>query len=252
MTHPLQSHLNPRVVEAMRAVREREKEERRRSGHVWREAQPLLDALAAAGVDPTDFGAFGWASFSTFDFERAAPIIIEWLSRVLDTNVKDAMVRSLANQPAAQGEGTRRLLAEFARPEHAGASNLKWAIGSAVATLARPDDADAIIAILCDRSHGRSRQEFCDALVRTRDPRRIDVLIELIDDDDLAAHAIMALRQCGYRRRVPEPDRVRPKLEALLQRPDSPIIGAGGPGPFVKRLARKALAAIDRAAADKG
>jgi hypothetical protein len=53
----------------MRAVREREKEERRRSGHVWQEAKLLLDALAAGGVDPSDFGAFGWASFSTFDFQ---------------------------------------------------------------------------------------------------------------------------------------------------------------------------------------
>jgi hypothetical protein len=103
VTHPLPLHLNPQVVEAMRAVREREKEERSRSGHVWHEAQPLLDALAAAGVDPTDFGAFGWASFSTFDFGQAAPIIIEWLPRVLDMNVKDAMVRSLADQPAAKG-----------------------------------------------------------------------------------------------------------------------------------------------------
>jgi hypothetical protein len=110
VTHQLPSHLNPQVVEGMRAVRERENEERRRSGHVWREAQPLLDALAAAGVDPTDFGAFGWASFSTFDFGQAAPIIIEWLPRVLDMNVTDAMVRSLADQPAAQGEVTRRLL----------------------------------------------------------------------------------------------------------------------------------------------
>jgi HEAT repeat protein len=235
----------------MRAVREREKEERRRSGHVWREAQPLLDALAAAGIDPTDFGAFGWASFSTFNFEQAAPIIIEWLPRVIDIHVKEAMVRSLADQPAAQGEGTRRLLAEFTRPEHAGAGGLKWAIGSTVATLATPEDADAIIDILRDRTHGRSREEFCYALVRTRNPRRVDVLIELIDDDNVAGSAIVALRKCGKRGRVPEPGRVRLKLEALLRRPDSPIIGAGV-NPFVKREARKILAAIDRAAADQG
>ncbi len=173
------------------------------------------------------FRAFGWASFSTFDFGQAAPIIIEWLPRVLDMNVKDAMVRSLADQPAAQGEGTRRLLAEFVRPEHAGPDSFKWAIGSTVATLARPDDADAIIDILRDRSHGRSRQMLCDALVRTRDPTRIDVLIELIDDDDLAATQSWLLRQCGNRRGVPEPDRVRPKLEAILRQSSSKIAGAG-------------------------
>ncbi len=91
------------------------------------QAQPLLDALAGASVDPTDFGAFDWASFSTFDFGQAAPIIIEWLPRVLDMDVKYAMVRSLADQRAARGEGTRRLLAEFVRPEHAGVDSFKWA-----------------------------------------------------------------------------------------------------------------------------
>jgi hypothetical protein len=119
---------------------------------------------------------------------------------------------------------------------------LKWAIGNTLATLARPEDANAIIAILRERGHGRSRQMFCDALVRTRDPRRVDVLIELIDDDDLAGHAIVALRQCGYRRRLPEPARVRPKLESVLRRPQASVLA--------KRQARSALAAIERASAD--
>jgi hypothetical protein len=92
---------------------------------------------------------------------------------------------------------------------------------------------------------------FCEALVRTHDPRRIDVLIDLIDDDDVAGHPIAALRQCGYRRRVPEPDRVRPKPEAVLKRNGQGLIGAR-PGPFAKRQARNALAAIDRANAGYG
>ncbi len=229
--------MDPQVVAAMRAVRERENAEHRRAGRVWLEAKPLLDALEAAGLDPSDFGAFGWASFSTFDFERAAPILIDWLPRVSDRRVKEAMVRSLADQKAAQGEGTRRLIAEFHRPEYADDAGLKWAIGNTVATLALPQDAETIIEILHDRRHGRARQRFCDALVRTRDPRRVDVLIELIDDDEVAGHAIAALPQCTYRRRVPQPERVRPKLEALLTRGASRVI-RNGPGPFAKRGTR--------------
>lgn len=78
---------------------------------------------------------------------------------------------------------------------------------------------------------------FCDALVRTRDSRRIDVLIELIADDAVAGHAIVALRQCGFRRRVPEPERAKPLLLALLARPTATV--------FAKPQARKALTAID-------
>jgi hypothetical protein len=238
--------MDPHVVKAMQREHEREKEERRRSGQVWLEAKPLLDALEAAGINPSDFGSFGWASFSTFDFGRAAPILIDWLPRVSDKRVKQAMVRSLVDQKAAQGEGTRPLIAEFQRPDYADDAGLKWAIGNTVATLALPEDADAIIEILRDPRHGRAREMFCDALVRTRDPRRVDVLIELIDDDDLAGHAIAALRQCTYRRRVHQPERVRPKLEALLSRGGASGLMGSGPGPFAKRQARNALKAIDR------
>ena len=34
---------------------------------------------------------------------------------------------------------------------------------------------------------------------RSSAPRRIDVLIELINDDAVAEHAMSAVRQCGYR-----------------------------------------------------
>jgi hypothetical protein len=70
------------------------------------------------------------------------------------------------------------------------------------------------------------------------------VLIDLIEDDDVAGHARTALRQCAYRRRVPQPQRIRPKLQALLTR------SGAGTGPFAKREARNALAAIDRVGTD--
>ena len=38
---------------------------------------------------------------------------------------------------------------------------------------------------------------LCDALSRTKDPRRVDVLIDLIGDDIVAGQAILALRRIG-------------------------------------------------------
>ena len=201
-------------------------------------ALPLIDALEAAGLDTTDFGEFGWAMGSTFDCARATPIILDWLSRIADPRVKGAMVMSLFRQKAAQGEGARRLIAEFHRPDYETDGSLRCSIGSTLATIAGPSDADAIIEILRERRHGTARQMFCDALLRTRDPRQVAVLIELIDDDDVAGHAIAALRQGTSRRQVPEPELVKPKLQALLGRPS-----ASG---FAKRQARSALKAIAR------
>ena len=79
-----------------------------------------------------------------------------------------------------------------------------------------------------------ARQMLCDALVRTRDHRRVDVLLDLIDDDDVAGHAIGALRRISDRDRAAE--RMRPKLEGVLTRSSAT--------PFAKRQARSALKAL--------
>jgi hypothetical protein len=209
--------------------------ERRRRG--WKEARPLIAALEAAGIDAIDFGTFGRASFTTFDFARAVPVLIEWLPRISDPNVKDAMARSLTGQRGARGEGARRLIEEFRRPEYAEDKTLLWAIGNALATLAGPADADAIIEMLRDRRYGIARQMLCDALIRTRDTRQTEILIDLIADDDVAGHAISALRRIS-RRGFSQPERVRGQLEATLGRPSATE--------FAQRQARAALKTLDR------
>ena len=220
----------------MKARADERRERRRRDGPGWIEAEPLLAALEAAGIDTVDFGVFGPASFTTFDFARAAPILVEWLPRADDPRLKEAIVASLAGQRAAQGEGARRLIEDFRRPEYADEPSLRWAIGDTLATIAGPADADGIIELLRDPSGGKARQMLCDALVRTRDTRRVDVLIELLADDDVAGHAISSLRRIR-RGVVPEPERVRPMLEALLARPSATEFG--------RRQARAALKAAE-------
>jgi hypothetical protein len=224
-----------RVQSVLKNLADERRAKRRREGLGWGEAEPLIAALEAAGIDTADFGVFGSASFTTFDFARAVPVLIEWLPRVADPRVKDAMARSLTGQPGARGEGARRLIKEFGRPEYADEVSLRWAIGNALATLAGPADADAVIEILRDRRSGSARQMFCDALVRTRDPRRVDVLIDLIADDDVAGHAISALRRIS-RRGFAEPERVRRQLEATLRRSSATE--------FAHRQARAALKAM--------
>jgi HEAT repeat protein len=216
----------------MKALADKERARRRREGLGWQPAEPLVAALEAAGIDTVDFGQFGEASFTTFDFDRAVPILVDWLPRVEDPGVKHAMVASLAGRRSARGEGTRRLIEEFRRPEYADDDSLRWSIGDALATLAGPADADAIMEILCDPSGGWARQMLCDALSRTKHPRRVDVLIDLIGDDTVAGHAILALRRIG-RGALPQPERMRPMLEELLARPSATEFG--------QRQARAAL-----------
>jgi hypothetical protein len=74
---------------------------------------------------------------------------------------------------------------------------------------------------------------LCDALKRKKDPRAPDALIELIDDDDDAGHAISALRSYGPRTSLPYLRTAHQKLEATLTRRTA--------SPLAKRQAQKAL-----------
>jgi hypothetical protein len=94
--------------------------------------------------------------------------------------------------------------------------------------------------LLLDRRYGIARQMLCDALARTRDPRTAAVLTELIDDDDVSGHAVLALRRLGRWKGLPDEAGARPKLQRLLQRPTA--------GEFAKKQAAKALASMDRTA----
>src|ERR1039457_4992458 len=80
-----------------------------------RDAAPLLEALADAGIDTADFGRFvnrpfpGVIEPSRFDRERAVPILLEWLPRIANENVKESAVRRLLG-PARRRLATQPLI----------------------------------------------------------------------------------------------------------------------------------------------
>jgi HEAT repeat protein len=192
--------------------------------------------LDAAGIDVTEFGLFHTLGPTTFDSEAAAPILVEWLPRVHDPVEKEVIARALTATKSASAAAARALVAEFRKlpPEQ---DSVKWAIGNALATLADAEVADDLVDLLRDASHGYARQMLCDALKRTKDPQAADALIEAIDDDDIAGHAILALRSYGPKTALPHLRRARPRLQAVLDRATAT--------PFAMRQARKALERLD-------
>ena len=161
----------------------------------------------------------------------AAPILIQWLPRAQTPLIKERIVRSLTGEKAATPDALRPLVSEFrqaADEERA----LKWAIGNALATLADDSIADDLVELARDRRHGRSREMLMDALARTKDERALDALVELVDDDDVAGHAISALRRLGPKSSLPYLERARPALERQA---------AEGVWPIARYQATKAL-----------
>jgi hypothetical protein len=178
--------------------------------------EELRAALRAAGIRDDDFGFFArdipeaGIRAPRFDFEAAAPVLVDWLPRVKTALVKERIVRSLTGEKTATPLALEPLVAEFRRADD---HWLKWAIGNALATLADDSIADELVELARDRRHGGSREMLMDALARTKDERALDALVDLVDDDDVAGHAISALRRLGPKSSLPYLERARPALE---------------------------------------
>ncbi|HEX2293069.1 MAG TPA: HEAT repeat domain-containing protein [Gaiellaceae bacterium] len=180
------------------------------------EQAALCADLEAAGVSARDFGFFAreipeaGIRAPRFDYAAAAPILIRWLPRAKTSLVKERIVRSLTGEKAAAPDALEPLVSEFRQADDEG---LKWAIGNALATLADASIVDELVELAGDRRHGRSREMLMDALARTKDERALDLLVELVDDDEVAGHAISVLRGLGPKSSLPYLERARPALE---------------------------------------
>jgi HEAT repeat protein len=181
--------------------------------------EAMLEELQAAGIATDDFGTFTRLRPTTVDYARAVPILLAWLPRIESLPAKVAIARSLTSEPEASRLGAARVLVdEFAELDD---EEAKWAIGNALATLADESIADDLIRLMRKPEHGKGREMLCDALKRTGDPRTPDVLVELLDDDAVAGHAIFTLRSYGPKASLPLLRNAREKLEQVVERSSS-------------------------------
>ena len=159
-------------------------------------AESLEADLEAHGIDPSDFGRFanrvvpGVIEPSTFDAERATPVLLEWLPRVTG-RTKHAVVGHLKTR-AARGFAAGPLLAEFRATND---ENLRWLIGDVLQAVATPDHHEEIVELAGRREFGSGRQMLVDMLWRIKTPESRAVLVESLDDPDVALHAGSALRR---------------------------------------------------------
>jgi HEAT repeat protein len=162
-------------------------------------------------------------------YAEAIPTLLICLIEIDEPMVKEGIVRALTVKEA-RGIAEDALLGEFEKIQPQEPSNLqllKWAIGNALSVVATDKSYERIVELLHDRRHGKSREMLAVALGNMKNPRAVDVLIELLNDDEVVGHALKALGKLIAQK-------ARPQIEHFLNHAK----------PWVRREADKALAKI--------
>lgn len=190
----------------------------------------LIDDLARADVPVADL----WELVNgEVQYRSAIPVLVDWLEHLDERvpgadreKVREGLVRALT-VPAARPSTAPVLLEQFRRVADPSGLGPRWVIGSALEVVADDSVFHQVAAIVRDSAFGKARQMVVLGLARSKDRRAVPLLIELLDDEDVAAHAAMALGKL----RAHE---ARSALERHL----------ASPQPLVRREAKKALAKL--------
>ncbi len=158
-------------------------------------AAPVIKDLERAGF-PVD--SLDQLRRTGSPYEAAVPVLLKWLPLVADMDVKDSIVRALS-VPWARPTAALPLIAEF-RDASGPASGLKWTIGNALAVVADDSVFEEISEMAREKRHGKAREMLAVALANMKDPRAVELLIELLGDDEVAGHALIALAKLRARK----------------------------------------------------
>lgn len=190
------------------------------------DAAPVIADLRGAGFEVDSVREL---LIKRLDFRKAIPLLLRWIPRITNVDVKESIVRTIS-VPFAKTLAARPLIEEFRSGNGGEGAALRWAIGNALDVFADDSVTDEMIELATNRDYGRAREMIVLALGKLRDPRVVAVLFVLLKDDDVCGHALAALAKL-------KPDGARQYVEPLLQHRR----------PFVRSEAKKALAKIDKA-----
>lgn len=210
----------------MSGAREREHERLAQVARNRLDAAPIVEALRCIGFEVETVADLFNKKLS---YKAAIPILLDWLQRITNTDVKEDVVRALAVKWAKGTEAPKILVAQFEQAEDPTGTGLRWAIGSALEVLADDVIADHLIKFATDRRYGMARQMVVVGLGKLKDRRVVDVLLNLLADEEVVGHAVKAL---GKQRAII----ARSRIEMLLKHPK----------PWVRKEAKKALASMYR------
>jgi HEAT repeat protein len=181
----------------------------------------LLNDLESVGIQVADLWDLVNAKFK---YPEAIPVLIDWL-RNLDSRasvaeiprLREGLVRALTVS-AARPAAASLLIDEFRKAFDPSGLGERWIIGNALSVVEDESVFDEIESILRDQDYGKARQMVVVGLGRFRNPGVVPLLENLLDDEDVVVHALIAL---GNLKAL----EARPSIERLLIHPNALVRG---------------------------
>jgi HEAT repeat protein len=177
------------------------------------EEEALRDAEDAAVAEALRFA--GLKVSSVYDlvntrasYSDAIPVLLRLLPDLKHHIIREGVVRALTVKDA-RGTAVDPLIVEFMKIPFEGDDRdaeqlLKWTIGNALRVTATKDDLHKLIELARDRRHGSARQEIVSALGRFRRPEAIEALLDALEDERVAGHAMSALKTLKASEAIPK------------------------------------------------
>jgi hypothetical protein len=161
----------------------------------WAKTRAELTARGVRGAD--DVGRFvsnvEFFGASAIDEQAAMPIFLELLPTLTDRKLIDAVAGHL-RRPWARPAAFAVLHDAFHRHSTIDDS-ASWSLGDTMSNAARIQDLPLLLDIVGDPAYGGARQMVVSSLSRfRRSPDVKPALIPLLTDEDVALHAMSALR----------------------------------------------------------
>ncbi len=125
-------------------------------------------------------------------YASAIPTLLGWLPKMQNLDVKQDIVRCLS-VPFARPMAAGPLIHEFRSTKDESTNGLRWTIGNALEVVSDDTVLDDMIELATERRYGKAREMVIVGLGNMSDPRAVAVLVELLKDDEVCGHAIIAL-----------------------------------------------------------
>lgn len=124
-------------------------------------------------------------------YPKGIDILISHLRKPYHDKNKEGIIRALTTKEA-QGKAAPALIAEYEKTSKE-KNNLRWVIGNAIATVMTLMEVEWIYSTVIDKSNSGSRSQLVLALGTVKAEKSEDILIDLLDDGDVAPQALAAL-----------------------------------------------------------